>query len=166
MNITETLSGFFSYKKIKMVLVLVLVSGILLIVFSKSFNKGTNQTAPPQTNRTTEQKEDKYDLEKNLEDILSKVQGVGETKVLILYETSEEKFALKDSDSKGGEQTVLTGEKTKSEPFVYKSNYPKIGGVLVVANGLDTPEIKNVIIDAVSSVLSIPVHKVKVLKST
>jgi len=106
----------------------------------------------------------KENTEMELEKILSEMSGAGKIKVMISYESSDEKLVLKDLDGTGGENTVMFSGSSEKEPFIYKSLSPQIGGVIVVAEGGGNIEIKSTIADAVSTILGIPLHKVKVLK--
>ena len=49
-------------------------------------------------------------------------------------------------------------------PFIIKENKPQVEGVLVLAEGADDVNIKNAIIQSVSSLLDVPVHKIAVYK--
>lgn len=111
-----------------------------------------------------------YNLEENLEDILSKIAGVGKVKVLVTYsETSEvvamynEKNTLnntEETDTNGGvrkiEQTdtdkeIIYEEKNgQKTPITQKVIMPKIEGAIVTAEGASNPAIKTNIIQAVS----------------
>ncbi|MGL6174358.1 MAG: hypothetical protein ACRC1P_07090 [Cellulosilyticaceae bacterium] len=130
-------------------------------------------------------KEDKNqydaDLEKRLEEILGQIEGVGNVDVMVTLATSKEKVLAEEKnintektdekDSTGGTRTT-NKENTQNKvimadgnkPYVVKEQMPAISGVLVVAEGGDDSYIKSAIIDSVSSLLGIPVHKVSVFK--
>ncbi|MEG1828296.1 MAG: stage III sporulation protein AG [Cellulosilyticaceae bacterium] len=130
-------------------------------------------------------KEDKsgYDaqIEKRLEGILKQIEGVGNVEVMVtLSETKEIVLAqelnqtqekTEEKDSTSGTRSI-NKESTQNKvvmadgnkPYVIKEEMPKISGVLVVAEGGDDSNIKNTIIQSVSSLLDIPVHKISVSK--
>lgn len=125
-----------------------------------------------------------YNLEENLEDILSKITGVGKVKVLVTYsETSEvvamynEKNTLnntEETDTNGGvrkiEQTdtdkeIIYEEKNgQKTPITQKVIMPKIEGAIVTAKGASDPAIKTNIIQAVSAATGISTYRIQVFE--
>ena len=125
-----------------------------------------------------------YNLEENLEDILSKITGVGKVKVLVTYsETSEvvamynEKNTLnntEETDTNGGvrkiEQTdtdkeIIYEEKNgQKTPITQKVIMPKIEGAIVTAEGASDPAIKTNIIQAVSAATGISTYRIHVFE--
>lgn len=125
-----------------------------------------------------------YNLEENLEDILSKIAGVGKVKVLVTYsETSEvvamynEKNTLnntEETDTNGGvrkiEQTdtdkeIIYEEKNgQKTPITQKVIMPKIEGAIVTAEGASDPTIKTNIIQAVSAATGISTYRIQVFE--
>lgn len=125
-----------------------------------------------------------YNLEENLEDILSKIAGVGKVKVLVTYsETSEvvamynEKNTLnntEETDTNGGvrkiEQTdtdkeIIYEEKNgQKTPITQKVIMPKIEGAIVTAEGASNPSIKTNIIQAVSAATGISTYRIQVFE--
>jgi stage III sporulation protein AG len=125
-----------------------------------------------------------YNLEENLEDILSKIAGVGKVKVLVTYsETSEvvamynEKNTLnntEETDTNGGvrkiEQTdtdkeIIYEEKNgQKTPITQKVIMPKIEGAIVTAEGASDPAIKTNIIQAVSAATGISTYRIQVFE--
>lgn len=94
-----------------------------------------------------------YDLEKRLENILKKIQGVGEVEVLITYsETSQlvamynestKETATEEADNGGGtrkitevdtsKEMVYKEENGEKQPITEKVIMPKIEGAIVIA---------------------------------
>ena len=125
-----------------------------------------------------------YNLEENLEDILSKITGVGKVKVLVTYsETSEvvamynEKNTLnntEETDTNGGvrkiEQTdtdkeIIYEEKNgQKTPITQKVIMPKIEGAIDTAEGASDPAIKTNIIQAVSAATGISTYRIQVFE--
>lgn len=123
-------------------------------------------------------------LEQELSGILSKMSGVGQVEVMITLKNSEEKVIEKDGqrvrsdtdekDSQGGsrsisqtdirESTVYDTSGGESAPYVVKTLYPAVEGVVVVAEGADTGRNNRDISDVVCALFGIDVHKVKVVK--
>ena len=123
-------------------------------------------------------------LEKKLEDILSKIQGVGEVSVCINYSESSEVVAMYNENSK----TSTTEENDDSErtrkiektdtqkdiiyqeddgtktPITAKIVKPKIEGAIITAQGVNDANVKNNIIQAVEAVTGLATHKIQVFE--
>lgn len=121
------------------------------------------------------------DLERELEDILTKMDGVGEVEVLVtysqtsrvvpVYNETNRNSSTKEEDSEGG--TRLLSESDTTKEVVLDSNndiitesvmLPEIEGAIVMAKGASNIEIKNNIIQAVSAVTGLATHKVQVFE--
>lgn len=124
-------------------------------------------------------------LERDLESALSRMRGVGAVSVIVtldadvrmVYATSksEDKEQVEEKDSSGGTRTT-TRAKLTEEPVITRaagggeemvfvgSEPPKVRGVLVVADGARSPEMKLEIAQAVSAVLGIALHRVAVVE--
>ena len=163
----EVIASRLSFKRYRIFLIVALCVGVIMIILSNKttgFEQSNNLSTVNEENETVDNSTYNKDIERKLEAILREVNGVGEVKVFVLYETGEEKLVLKDSDGRGGENTVIFSEGGDKEPFIYKNISPQIGGVMVVSEGAENLVVKSDIADAVSGVLGIPLHKVKVLK--
>ena len=81
--------------------------------------------------------------------------------------TSEER------DNEGGVRTIVETQSNKQvvvirkdgedEPVIIKRSTPEIKGVLIVAEGASSSQVKQKIINAASTLLDVPVHKISVL---
>lgn len=124
------------------------------------------------------------DLSKQLEDILSKIQGVGEVKVFVNYSESSEVVAMynettktshtEENDTSGGSRKIQetdsqkdiiyqeeNGEKT---PITQKVIQPKLEGAIITAKGATDVETKTNIIQAVEAVTGLATHKIQVFE--
>ena len=128
--------------------------------------------------------EDTNDLNKKLENILKKINGVGEVSVFINYSESSEVVAMynqnskisstEETDTSGGirkiEETDIqkdivyqenNGEKT---PITQKIIQPKIEGAIITARGAGDVNVKANIIQAVEAVTVLATHKIQVFE--
>ncbi len=125
-----------------------------------------------------------YNLEKNLEDILSKIAGVGEVDVLVTYsETSEivpmynessTSSSTEETDSDGGVRTIDQTDTSKeiifeekdgeTTPITQKIIMPKVEGVIVTAEGASNPDIKTNIVQAVAAATGISSYRIQVFE--
>ena len=124
------------------------------------------------------------DLETKLEEILSRIQGVGEVKVLLNYSESSEVVAMynetsktsntEETDTSGGTRKIQetdtqkdiiyqedNGEKT---PITQKIVKPKIEGAIITAKGANQVDVKTNIIQAVEAVTGLATHKIQVFE--
>lgn len=183
-------------------LCILLVLGILLIFLcfqpdssTKSSNKessnktttGSESLASSSVNTESNSETEEYvnSLESKLQNILSKVNGVGDVEVMITLEESKERIVLKDSpytqdsvnesDGEGGiresnsstrgDETVMSsngdGETT---PYIIKEIQPSILGVLIIAEGGNNAVIETKIVQAVEALFDVPAHKIVVME--
>lgn len=167
--------------------IILVAVGILIVVLTIPAKKEPEEEIVPVI-QSEETVSDSYetDLEKKLEELLSKIDGAGTVNVMITLEESEEIVFQTDSslesniteetDSDGGQRTVnsnsysyttvLSGDSSSGEPYVIKQIYPKIAGVVVIAEGAGSAAIQTQISEAVQALFDIPVHKIKVLKAS
>ena len=124
------------------------------------------------------------ELERELTAFLKSIDGVGDVKVMITLRTSRElvvereertqKRITSEADSSGGTRLVeeVTQENaaiydTSSQektPYVVKTVYPEVEGVVVAATGVGTGRIRTDISETVQALFGLDAHKVKVLK--
>lgn len=114
-------------------------------------------------------------LERELEDFLSSVAGVGEVKVLIYMKSSREYIVEKDnptSSSKSGENSDLTKDESTvytvngngdEVPFVAQTKSPTVDGVAVSAKGASNEAVRLQIVKLVMALYGIEANKVEVL---
>lgn len=122
-----------------------------------------------------------YNLESELEGILSKIDGVGKVQVLITYSESSQIVAMynenknisvtEETDSEGGIRTVETTDANKeiildgsNNPVTEKVVMPKIEGAIIIAEGGGNEALKANIVKAVSAATGLATHKVQVFK--
>lgn len=146
-------------------------------------NSGSKQLASNEdTNSNSDLAED--ELEKKLENILSKIEGVGQVNVMLTYSQSSEVVAMynetyKDSsteetDSNGGTRTikqtdsnkeiVFRNENGQNVPITKTIVNPKIEGVIVTAQGANNANIRTNIIQAVGAVTGVATYKIQVFE--
>lgn len=164
------------------------LAGLLLLVIAAPVKqKEQKKTQEEVTVQSQEPTEDqiRQSYEKQLESVLSQVEGVGTVQVAVTMESTGKKQVEKDSpedtstSSEKGDsgtertsQTVTTGETTVYEdtgdggqtPYISSSTYPEIRGVIVVAQGGGNPVIVQQIQEAVMALFHVEAHEIKVLK--
>ena len=168
-------------------LILVLAGILILIIALPTDTKGKKQAEEAKENISKENntmEASKDEIEQKLEDILEKIDGAGEGKVMITYQDSGTQVVEKDkntsensleeSDSTGGvrstkeqqlqESTVYEEADAGNTPFVSKELLPKVEGILIVASGGDNQKVKQNISEAVLALFQVEAHRIKIVK--
>lgn len=119
------------------------------------------------TVQKTDDKEYQAQLEKELEDFLKQVEGIGDVKVLIYMGASQKYVVEKDvptSNTTKSEKTVYTVNSYGEDiPFVVQTINPEIKGVVVAAQGADTEDTRLRIIRLVMALYGIDANKIEVI---
>lgn len=106
------------------------------------------------------------ELEKRLSDAIGKISGVGKNSVVITVESGMETvLATKTTvtETSGGRETVETPILVNGKTVVLKEKYPKIIGVLIVAEGADNILTYRKIQQAAVGLLDISVNQIEIL---
>ena len=184
-------------KKIENLIFFVVILIIIIVVINIIWNGDKNSSNSEETQNDTSKKlattnattvetssNSTNELEIKLEEILSKIQGVGEVDVLINYSESNEIIPMynentktsntQETDTSGGTRTIEEtdsqkeviyqendGEKT---PITQKVVEPKIEGAIITAKGAGNAEVKSSIIQAVEAVTGLATHKIQVFE--
>lgn len=165
----ENLKKMFNSKQLKTkVLVIAGVIGVILILLSEiSFDS---------PNKNTEITHGDYvaylnNLDDELTDIISKINGVGACEVMItLKNTSEGVYAQNteistdDSSSSENNEYVIYNGENGDGPILLKENLPEIEGVAVVCSGGDNVAVREQIIKCVSALFNISSNRISVSK--
>lgn len=119
---------------------------------------------------------------KNLEEILSHIDGVGNVKVELRFAGSDRKVPAKDkntqeskteeTDSNGGkrvnsqltsgDEIVMEDGEKGNTPFILETQKPSVSGVIVVAEGAQDAKIKYEITKAIANLYDISLEEVSV----
>lgn len=125
-----------------------------------------------------------YNLEQSLEDILSKISGVGKVEVLVTYSETSEVVAMynetykssntEETDTNGGtrkieemdtnKEIIFEDKDGKQTPITQKVVMPKIEGAIVTAEGAGNVNIKTNIIQAVSAATGLATYRIQVFE--
>lgn len=174
---------------------IVILAGVLIFVIAiptgdtkkKGTDKkesGTMQQTAKKTDTDEEGTED-YEtyLEKRLEDLLGKMEGVGKVQVMVTLEDNGEQILEKDeresrtATEEGNGETARTATEVELEyttifveedgnktPYIVRMKNPKVGGVVVICEGGASSSVAQNISRAVSALFSIETHKIMVMK--
>lgn len=187
-------------RKIENLIFFIVVLIITIVIINVIWNGNDNKQNKQVTNDTSKQlattnsnqnvstsqneAESTEVLEKKLEDILSKIQGVGEVSVCINYSESSEVVAMynensktsttEENDDSGGTRKIEETDTQKDviyqendgtkTPITAKIVKPKIEGAIITAQGVNDANAKNNIIQAVEAVTGLATHKIQVFE--
>lgn len=175
-------------KKFMSNLFIILIIGIILlivanIIFDQKKNTNVNLDTKQLTNTTVDVESDYGSiLEKKLEAILGQLKGVSKVNVMITLEDTVEKIpafnttqnneTTNEIDSQGGTREIVREDMTiqvvtgnEGSLIVLKEIRPTVKGVIVIAEGAEDLEVKEMLYEAVKTVLGIPGNKVEVYSS-
>lgn len=193
-NITKKTEGN-NKKNIENLVVFLVLLIITIIAINTIWGNEKEETKKEDTNTSYKQLAEnldnsnneellEYNLEQNLEDILSNISGVGKVKVLVTYSETSQVVAMyneiytssntEETDTNGGvrkiEQTDTNkeiiyeekdGEKT---PITQKVIMPKIEGAIITAEGAGNINTKTNIIQAVSAATGLASYRIQVFE--
>ncbi|MGI6098031.1 MAG: stage III sporulation protein AG [Dethiobacteria bacterium] len=171
-------------------LLLLLILGIALMLLNSFF---ATKTSPTPSSKVADDEEievfkNNSSAEKQfineLTAILNQIEGVKNVKVFLTFESGPEFDYAQDQeitrrntleqDREGGTREIVdTNERNnyvilrdtqgKESALVLKESLPRVRGVLVVAQGVDSPIICTRVVEAVKTALGIPSHRICVL---
>ncbi|MDZ5034878.1 stage III sporulation protein AG, partial [Clostridium perfringens] len=145
--------------------------------------ESTSQNSSNLENKAKEAVENYEEQQKKeLENLLTKIENVGQVDVMIHFKSGEVKVPAKEdtsqeatteeTDDQGGKRTsiqktdgskvVMAGDGSKNQPYILQTNKPDISGVVIVAEGASSSKVKYDIQIAVSSLYGISIDKVNV----
>lgn len=175
-------------KRIENLVSFLIILVITLIVINKILSEDKvknkdfeNQVGVELASSKVEENENSVDLEDRLENILSKISGVGKVSVLVTYSQSStivpiyninsSTSVIEEKDTSGGTRTTETENNQKdvitdsgSNVITEKVIMPTIEGAIITAQGASDSNVKSNIISAVEAVTGIATHKIQVFE--
>ena len=178
-DIKDRLKGVLSKLDKRKVVFYLGIAGMLLILISELIP----DRAKEQAAKSLAEEEDadsqlyKQQLEEELVDILTKIDGIGDTSVMLTLDGTTEYVYAEEldttTDSSDGKKResyrssiVMTENGSDKKALIKKIIRPQVTGVLVACAGGDDITVKEKVIGAVSAVLGIPAGRVYVVKLT
>lgn len=160
--------GVFKYKY---VLLVILVGVVLLLLPPLWGEKGEAEESASQTTK----QDDAFstaELEDRLEQILSQIQGVGETQVVLTLKSGPQDILAQDVDTSMDDRgtqselssVILSQGSGREDAIVVQQLSPQYQGALVVCSGGDDPEVRLHLVEAVSALTGLGADKISVCK--
>ena len=183
-------------KRIENLVVFVIILVITIIAINSIWNKdkkndkdttntyNKNLATVSNENHAVQNSNSDNDLKKNLESILSSINGVGKVSVFInysesstveaMYNQTTKESSTEETDDSGGVRTIQQTDTQKDvvfsedsgakTPVTQKVINPTIEGAIITAQGAGDSTVKANIIDAVSAATGLATHKIQVFK--
>ena len=135
--------------------------GMLLILFS---GNGSSPKKPEQE-KSSFCGSDEYreSLEERLEDMLSRIQGVGDVKVTLTLSASEE-YVYAVENSVNGDRVSTEYVIADKGGIITRIDSPKVTGAVIVCEGGGNTQVCEKIYKAVSVALGIPANRICVVR--
>ena len=165
MGITKQLSQYMEKMKKFRMPALVLLIGLLLMAIP------IDQGKEP-VSEDVEATDKAVSMEKQLEQLLSQIQGVGDVSVLLSVGVGEERVFHTDEDSSiNGESrternttVIIDSNNNLESPLVSKVISPQYSGAVIACHGADSPSVRLAVVDAVSKITGLGADRISVLK--
>ena len=186
-------------KKIENLVVLVIILIITVIVINLIWNGDNGEEKKPTsdpnkklatieegiTEETVQASSSSlYKIDAELEEILSKIEGVGEVNVMITYSQTSQTVPLynedrttkdtEETDKSGGTRKITESDSKKDiifkesdgekQPITQSIISPKIEGAIIAAKGAANVDVKTKIVQAVEAVTGLATHKIQVFE--
>lgn len=176
-------------KNIENAVVFIIILIVTIIVINTVWGEEKNENIIQNENvklvsSETENNVVEDSTQKNLKQILSKIDGVGKVEVLITYSESSQVVAMynekykesqtEEGDTNGGtriiqeiskdKEIIYQEENGEKIPITEKIVMPKMEGALIVAEGANKAGVKTNIIQAVEALTGLATHKIQVLE--
>lgn len=151
---------------------LVALAGIALLLWPSGDSGAPAEPASPQQVSAVQ-----AELQEEMEDILGRIQGVGEVRVLLTVDADGQRQLAEDSelsysgstaapeDYSRSSQTVLVDDGSAEAPVVTRTVYPTYRGALVVCQGGDRADVKLAVTEAVAALTGLSADRITVAKS-
>lgn len=149
-------------KNNRIILIILIIGIFLLLIPQKSTQKRENvEEVATGTND-----------EERLAAILSEMRGVKNAEVMITYSSTEEKRLAYETKSERTDKGTAGYEEgineeaimANGEPVVLSKSYPKVKGVVVIAEGVSVSEVRADVLEAVTTAFDISPNKVCILE--
>lgn len=156
------------FQKYKYVL-LVIAAGIVLLLLPLGGEENPTLGGTESQNGNGEETFRVEEMERRLEEALSRVDGAGEVTVVLTVKSGTRQILAQDSSRSGEESStstvvVSTGSGTE-DAVVLQQVYPQYQGALVVCPGGGDPAVCLKLVDAVSALTGLGADKISICKS-
>lgn len=160
---------------------IMLICAVIILMMTHT-NRNIPDTAESESSEqeVRSQDQDAYAamLEEKLADAFSRMAGVGEVRVYVTLAGSGEETVLKDEgrtaenvqeedsgairSSERTEEEETTVTDSEGNPYVVSATYPKVQGILIVAQGAESAVVREQLMQAASTLLGLSYQEIQV----
>ncbi len=160
---------------------IMLICAVIILMMTNT-NRNIPDTAESESSEqeVRSQDQDAYAamLEEKLADAFSRMAGVGEVRVYVTLAGSGEETVLKDEgrtaenvqeedsgairSSERTEEEETTVTDSEGNPYVVSATYPKVQGILIVAQGAESAVVREQLMQAASTLLGLSYQEIQV----
>lgn len=152
--------------KYKYAVLIVLIGIVLMLIPTK------NKTVTVTNADTKVSVNSQNQIQEQLEEILSYIQGAGSVKVMLkestgvetVYETNQDISVTENASTTKTQVITVTDSERNETGLIKQVNPSKYLGALIICQGADDPVVKLAITDAVSKITGLGADKIAVLK--
>ena len=146
-------------------ILLLALAGIMLV--GASYFENIKDKKVPDSNVKTKTTSNNYetDMENKVEKLLENINGISKVSVVISFKSGSEKNENRDNiNASSKKSTVIFSGNNGEEPYIVKELYPKVEGIAITAKGISDEKKKGQIINMLSALFDVPIHKISVLE--
>ncbi len=158
-------------------LIIAIIGAICILAFGSCESEQTEDKKQNTAENTTTDRHYAENMALQLEDILTSVKGAGKVKVLMTFDTADEKVLAANREnnletdmkedgssnkSSDSEEVLLFGSGGEEKPYVLKKKLPVPTGVLVTATGAGAESVRLEIYESVKALYGLSGHRIKV----
>lgn len=165
-------------KKLNTILIILIIGAIAFLAFS-GFGGDEEEKTETVEDTSFDLSRYKQSLKEEAESALSQIKGAGEVKVVLSFDSTGKTVVAKNSQSKTQKNSgdddrqtteitdnvVVYGQGQSERPYVTEEIMPLPSGVLVIAGGADSEEVRYELYEAVKALYGISSHRIKVTSS-
>ena len=145
---------------------IMLICAVIILMMTNT-NRNIPDTAESESSEqeVRSQDQDAYAamLEEKLADAFSRMAGVGEVRVYVTLAGSGEETVLKDEGRTAENvQEEDSGADSEGNPYVVSATYPKVQGILIVAQGAESAVVREQLMQAASTLLGLSYQEIQV----
>ncbi|MCD7945557.1 MAG: stage III sporulation protein AG [Clostridiales bacterium] len=146
---------------------LVLGLGVVLMLWPSGENTGdTAETEIAVQTADTSLDDTVADLERRMAQALSRMQGVGETTVVLTVKSGTKLVLATDEDGDERETVIVSAGSSQQETVTVQEIAPQLQGALVVCAGGGDPEVKLRVLQAVEALTGLSANQISICEGT
>ena len=158
--------------------VLIVVAAGVVCLLWPGFDTNTEATTAETTSQTEMAATDLAAIQTEMEEILGKIQGVGQLELMLTVDTGTERVlagdtslsysgatAAPDDYSRTTETVVVSNGGGEDQVVVTREVYPKFRGALVVCQGASDPTVQLRVLEAVSALTGLGSDKISIVQA-